>query len=223
MKRLQEDPSPAERVAHYQAQKLALQALFPLPVAKPALLLEYRTPWWRSAVIGLSGVAAGLVLGIILSQSPLWEGRQPPFALRADAAYSVYAPEQSHPVEVASTDQVQLFDWLSRRLGRPLSAPLLHEYGYELIGGRLLPGDSGPAAQFMYQNDKGNRLALYITVFDKKELTPHAVHNGGRGTYYWVSHGLGYALSGRGNEQRLGEIALDVCNALGGKVETWKG
>lgn len=222
-KRLQEDSSATERVAHYQAQKKALQALFPLPAAKSTIFVLHRTPWWRRAAIALGGVAAGLVLGIALSQSPLWEGRQPPFALRADAAYSLYASERRHPVEVTAADQVQLFDWLSRRLGRPLSAPSLHEYGYELMGGRLLPDDSGPAAQFMYQSAKGERLALYVTVFDKQEMAPHALRTGGTGTFYWASHGMGYALSGRGNEHRLREIALDVCSAMGGKADVWKG
>ena len=42
--------------------------------------------------------------------------------------------------------------WLSRRLGKPLKVPVLAAQGYELMGGRLLPGDNGARAQFMFQN-----------------------------------------------------------------------
>ena len=52
--------------------------------------------------------------------------------------------------------------WLSKRLGTPSSVPHLSETGYELVGGRLLPGNSGPAAQFMYQDARGQRLTLYV-------------------------------------------------------------
>jgi len=52
---------------------------------------------------------------------------------------------------------------LSKRLNRTLTIPSLHEYGFELVGGRLLPGEDGPAAQFMYQNANGERLTLYMT------------------------------------------------------------
>ena len=39
--------------------------------------------------------------------------------------------------------------WLSRRLGRQLTAPDLAAQGFDLIGGRLLPASTGPAAQLM--------------------------------------------------------------------------
>lgn len=35
--------------------------------------------------------------------------------------------------------------------------------GYELIGGRLLPGNAGPVAQFMYHDSSGQRLTLYVS------------------------------------------------------------
>lgn len=84
------------------------------------------------------------------------------FALQAAVAHAVYQPEVRHPVEVPATQQEHLVQWLSKRLGRPLKLPVLVDEGYELVGGRLLPGDAGARAQFMYQNGQGERITLYL-------------------------------------------------------------
>ena len=51
--------------------------------------------------------------------------------------------DRDHPVEVGAGDPDHLVAWLSARLGRPVRAPSLDEYGYQLLGGRLLPGEAG--------------------------------------------------------------------------------
>ncbi|MBV8646987.1 anti-sigma factor [Paludibacterium sp.] len=220
--RVRENPDDAARLAHYQAQNQALHALFPLPAPAPALLLQRRPSWRQRAWIGVGGMAAGLLLGFGLFASD-WTGLgEPAFARRADMAYAVYAPEARHPVEVAASDQAHLVSWLSRRLGRPLTVPSFAEYGYTLVGGRLLPGDAGPAAQFMYQSGSGERLTLYVTVFDHRDVNPQSLQGEGRRTFYWADHGMGYALSGPGEERALSEIAQDACYALGGRPDSWK-
>ena len=104
-----------------------------------------------------------------------------------------------------------------------MRAPSLDEYGYALLGGRLLPGDAGPAAQLMYQRADGARVTLYMTAYDARRLAPHALSANGRYTYFWSDRGMGYALSGRGDERRLRELAIDACGALGGPTDAWKG
>jgi anti-sigma factor RsiW len=51
---------------------------------------------------------------------------------------------------------------LSKRLGRQLVVPDLAVAGFRLMGGRLLPAEDGPAAQFMYENANRDRLTLYL-------------------------------------------------------------
>ncbi|MEX3825110.1 anti-sigma factor, partial [Paraburkholderia sp. BR14262] len=140
---------------------------------------------------------------------------------RADIAYAVYSPEQRHPVEVGAADEEHLVAWLSRRLGKPLSVPSLAEYGYTLVGGRLLPGNTGPAAQFMYENDAGERLTLYVASSARDRDPVRLLRDGNRRTFYWSTERTGYALSGPQTEPKLREIALDVCGALGGKPGQW--
>ncbi|WP_179404273.1 anti-sigma factor family protein [Burkholderia guangdongensis] len=221
--RVQTHPDDAARLAHYRAQRAALHALFPLPDAAPALFVQRRASWRRSAAFGVGGLAAGLLLGIALYAGLGAFTRQPDFAARADVAYSVYAPERRHPVELDAAEPARLTAWLSERIGRPVRAPSLDEYGYALIGGRLLPGRSGPAAQLMYQRAGGERVTLYVSAFAGGTAAPRVLRAAGRSTFYWAVHGTGYALSGSDAEARLAEIATDVCGELGGPVGAWSG
>jgi len=116
----------------------------------------------------------------------------------AFTAHAVYTPEVRHPVEVDAEQEKHLTTWLSKRLKTPIRAPKLSSMGYELLGGRLLAVSRGPAAQFMYQDNKGNRLTLFVT--RKEESTNNtafrvARQEGGEG-FYWIDGKLGYVLLG---------------------------
>ncbi|WP_201697020.1 anti-sigma factor family protein [Paraburkholderia hiiakae] len=208
--------------------------------AAPAVLvLRPRVPWWWRAGLAAAWVAvgaglavtatmfvprlAGLAPELVAGSAPGAASRETPeaFARRADIAYAVYSPEQRHPVEVGAADEAHLVAWLSRRLGKPLSVPSLAEYGYTLVGGRLLPGNTGPAAQFMYENDAGERLTLYVGSSAAERDPVRLLRDGNRRTFYWSTERTGYALSGPQTEPKLREIALDVCGALGGKPGQW--
>jgi len=223
LERLQADPREADRLSHYGAQRDALHALFPLPAAAPALFVQRRVSRRRLLSYGFAGLAAGLVIGIALHAGWMAFGVEPAFAARADVAYALYAADRDHPVEIDASDPARLSGWLSARLGRPVRAPSLDEYGYALLGGRLLPGDAGPAAQLMYQRADGARVTLYMTAYDARSLAPQAMSADGRYTYFWSDRGMGFALSGRGDERRLRELAIDACGALGGPKDAWKG
>ena len=249
---LPQQPQAVAKVAAWRAQKAALRALCGAPqrnehnehdersgsagqstADKPAFIVVRRpTAWWQRVGLAACWLAAGA--GLALALGPLaprltggaWNGlggSQPPsFAERADVAYAVYTPERRHPVEVAANEEEHLISWLSKRLNRPLSVPSLQEYGYSLVGGRLLPGEAGPAAQFMYENASGARLTLYITGISRDETAFRLFRDGNRRTFYWISDRMGYALSGPIAEGKLRSIAIDVCSALGGKPEDWQ-
>ncbi|WP_322032974.1 anti-sigma factor [Paraburkholderia sp. J76] len=218
--------------------------------AAPAVLvLRPRTPWWWRAgrAAAWAAVGAGLAVAATALVPRLAPGLAPglapaglapelaavsapaaahaetpeAFARRADIAYAVYSPEQRHPVEVGAADEAHLVAWLSKRLGKPLSVPSLAEYGYTLVGGRLLPGNTGPAAQFMYENDAGERLTLYVGSSAADRDPVRLLRDGNRRTFYWSTERTGYALSGPQTEPKLREIALDVCGALGGEPGQW--
>lgn len=232
--RIASDRQAASRVAAYAAQRAALQALCGADAGRAAaapapLVLRPREPWWWRGGLAASWVAVGA--GLTLVASALLSGWNDAgtrmaddadgFARRADIAYAVYSPERRHPVEVGAADKAHLVAWLSKRLGRPLSIPSLQEYGYALVGGRLLPGAVGPAAQFMYENDAGERLTLYVGKAARGPDVFRALQDGDRRTFYWAYDRMGYALSGPAAEGKLREIAADVCSTLGGDPARW--
>lgn len=181
-----------------------------------------RTQRWlgRAAVAASVGLAFGLgwlargewpaALGgaPALAQAPRTGGADGPhghaaeprrFARQASMAHAVFQPEVRHPVEVTAAQQDHLVAWLSKRLGRPLALPNLQPQGFELVGGRLLPGDSGPRAQFMYQNAAGVRATLYLGALAAPGAAATTafefLDEGPVPAFYWVDQGFGYALS----------------------------
>jgi len=139
------------------------------------------------------------------------------FVRQASFAHEVYLPEKRHPVEVAAAEQEHLVQWLSKRLGKPLKVPHLSEQGFELVGGRLLPGDTGARAQFMFQDAQGKRLTLYLGSL-QKSANPADVEStqfrfesvGNTPSFYWAERGFGYALSGQVDKATLMALATSV-------------
>jgi anti-sigma factor RsiW len=140
------------------------------------------------------------------------------FARQAVLAHAVYAPEVRHPVEVEAAQQDHLVQWLSKRLGRALKVPNLQAQGYELVGGRLLPGEQGARAQFMYQAAAGDRITLYVGAVQGTapagETAFRFTQEGPAASFYWVDQGFGYALAGKLPRQRLLVLAESVYRQL---------
>lgn len=223
--RLDADPAAAAQVREWQEQREALQGLHaglldePVP---PALLAAAQQFDHRSSRLGRwqrwGGMAASLVLafGIGWGSHGQWRAQQEvagspaararlvsTFGREAMVAHAVFSPEVRHPVEVEAEQQQHLVQWLSKRLNRPLKVPNLGQQGYELVGGRLLPGEKGARAQFMYQNPGGERITLYIGALDASatprpgETAFRFTSQGDLATFYWVDDGFGYALAGK--------------------------
>lgn len=161
------------------------------------------------AWLSIGGIVGFLVRGNIggtASPEPLTLPRA------AAIAHAVYVPEIRHPVEVTADQERHLVTWLSKRLGTAIAAPALHDEGYELVGGRLLPGNSGPVAQFMYQDARGQRLTLYVRTdaASNRETAFRFSQEGKVGVFYWLDGRLGYALSGELAKADLMRVANSV-------------
>lgn len=138
------------------------------------------------------------------------------FVQRAAIAHGVYSPEVRRPVEVGAENQDQLVAWLSKRLEAPMKPPHLEALGYELIGGRLLPGERGPAAQFMYHNGAGQRLTLYVgrETQPSSEKAFRFEKSGPVNVFYWIDGGFGYAISAGVEKGELQRVAAEVYRQL---------
>jgi anti-sigma factor RsiW len=155
------------------------------------------------------------------------------FAQRAAVAHAVYSPDVRRPVEVDAAHEDQLVAWLSKRMGAPMKPPHLQSQGYTLEGGRLLPGGQGPVAQFMYRNELGSKLTLYVSN-DVADLGSAAgpggaakpgaknadtafrfAQEGAVNVFYWVDGPFGYALSSDVDRSVLARVSTEVYQQLG--------
>jgi anti-sigma factor RsiW len=136
-------------------------------------------------------------------------------AITADAlaAHRVFSVEVRHPVEVDAAQQAHLVQWLSKRLGRPLVVPDLSSTGFQLMGGRLLPSEAGPAAQFMYQKGN-NRLTLYERSDTAGQTAFRYSEENGIGEFYWSDQDFGYALTAKTDRQQLLQLAEIIFHQL---------
>lgn len=252
------DQAARETLEAWQAQRDALRELHrplldePIPetllaaAQHSARALRQREGWWR-----WGGMAASVMLAFALgwvahggwprlgddaqtiAASQHQAGRE--FVRQAALAHAVYAPELRHPVEVAATQQEHLVQWLSKRLAKPLKVPSLAAQGYSLVGGRLLPGDSGARAQFMFENTAGVRVTLYLGAVDVRDTTGAVAANARPASppspssqdtafryssegpvpgFYWVDQGFGYAMSGPLSRDELMKLAELVYQQL---------
>jgi len=231
-------PEDAERVAAYRAQKLALKALFdpvleePLPDHWPALTVQPLNAtvggkkWPNLKFFVLQRLAAGVLVATLggiggwLAHDSYPGGtsmaRLVPLPQQAAVAHVVYSPDARRPVEVTADQEEALVKWLSKRLGTPVKPPKLGALGYELVGGRLLPGTSGPVAQFMYQDASGQRMTLYVTTENAGQPATgfRFARQGEINVFYWVEGKFGYALSATVPKSELAKVATAVYDQL---------
>jgi anti-sigma factor RsiW len=201
----------------YAEQNAALHRKFDPVLTEPIPARMYmRRPVWqeyaRAAILLGLGVAIGLAAPMLRPTPPAQVASVTPLPIRAARAHLVYSPEVRHPVEVDAKEKDHLVKWLSKRLGTQLKVPILANEGFELLGGRLLPGPEGPVAQFMYQDGSGKRLTLYVT-------RPHTgepvtafrfAQDDGVSVFYWIDSDCGYALSGEVDKPTLARVASSV-------------
>lgn len=230
-------PQDAERVQSYRAQRRALRELFdpvldePLPenlrqlAARPwtgkGLLSRRFLPGWS-----IQRVAASVALTVV-SAAAGWTAHGQyhhseqlaqaiPLARQAAIAHVVYSPDVRRPVEISAEHEDQLVTWLSKRLGTPVHAPKLGAQGFELVGGRLLPGNSGPVAQFMYQDASGQRLTLYVSneISENHDTAFRFAQEGPVNVFYWIDGKFGYALSAGMDKAVLARVASVVYDQI---------
>ncbi|MBE7202919.1 MAG: anti-sigma factor, partial [Parafilimonas terrae] len=179
------------------------------------------TRWWKNLAAAALLLALGGVAG--------WAGRgampgagapAEPMTQAAVSAFRTYVVEAAHPVEVRADGSSDLVQWLTARLGRPVTVPDLQAQGFRLMGGRLLPAGDGLAAMLMYDDDRGTRLTLYSRVGP----------SGGRGVFRyaraddvaafsWIDGGMSYVVTARTDEARL----LRVAEAVDAQVASRRG
>lgn len=224
---LAEDPARAAQVAEWRGTGERLHAAFdgvldePIPARLRAVVDSRPQRGWlrAAAVVGwitigaLTGAGVGYEAGQSESVSYAGVASLP---RAAAVAHVVFSPEVRHPVEVGADQEQHLVTWLTKRLGAQVHVPDLSSNGFALLGGRLLPAGDGPSAQFMYEDDGGRRLTLYLSTRDEgTEATAFRYAQEKEvGVFYWVDGKFAYALSGELGRDTLLPLASAVYHQL---------
>jgi anti-sigma factor RsiW len=217
--RLAADAAAAQRVAQDRANRDALRDRLQFkadePIPARLRIANVRAQVGRRRVRRLTSVAAaacwlalGIGIGWYASHSTAFVPQAGAVvASDAIAAHRTFVVETAHPVEVDASRQAHLLQWISNRLGRQVAVPDLSGTGFRLMGGRVLPAADGPAAQLMYDDDRGTRLTIYLRIDRQDGAKMQYAQESGISTCYWANQGLGYAVSAATDQARLTRVA----------------
>ncbi|MDL2409241.1 anti-sigma factor [Rhizobium calliandrae] len=227
---LAENPEQANMVAAWQAQNASIREMFApyetsregdrdlvMPIAAPVPAATSRRLLWLSTAaaslaIFLVGAAVGHFGPPLLMQPELRLTGIEALPRQAQSAFTVYASDVRHPVEVGADQEAHLATWLGKRMNvAELKVPSLQRLGFQLVGGRLLPINGTPGALFMYENAAGQRLTVLVGTNKENTTTSFRFASAGSvETFYWIDGRLGYAVTGEISRDMLRQVA-DEC------------
>jgi anti-sigma factor RsiW len=187
-----EEPVPGSLLAAAQGRARRSAWPYAAMAASVALVMLGGVGGWFSAL------KSGAVQNISIAQ-------------RALVAHEVYASEQRHPVEVAADDRVHLQSWLSKRVGSRITIPTLDFNGYQLLGGRLLAGETSAAGQLMYETSDKQRLTIFVSSnpSGKDEELQWSWSNK-LVTCFWREGNLALAVTGEMSKDEMAALAKQV-------------
>lgn len=219
------NPEAAAAVAVYREQRTQLHAEFDGVLNEPIpdrMVRSHRFSWAERAVqaaamvtLAFLGGVAGWIAHDRLQAAPAIVAAEA-FPERARVAHAVFVPERRHAVEVAASED-HLLPWLTNRLGTQVVAQDLAPLGYRLVGGRLIPGEKTPAAQFLHEDPSGRRVTLYMRHGDTGNVQTAFSFEGAGATsiYYWISANNGVAGVGGIERDELLTLAKLVYKKVG--------
>ncbi|WP_338831302.1 anti-sigma factor [Bradyrhizobium sp. 27S5] len=217
---LEKHPDVARRIEAYSGERNLLRSAL-LPIAEEPLppqlnlarMIESRRrrpSSWRWAIaamlmISIGGLGGWVIRGATLAPA----GGIAALAEEASDSYKVYASDRTRPVELR--DSAELVQWVSNRLRQPVKLPDLTKSGYRFMGGRVVPTAHGPAAMFMYDDDRGDRLVVLTRPMTSDKNAPMAPHSGGDvAGLSWADDGTGYSLVGPRGLDALKPLADEI-------------
>ena len=208
-------PDDAERVRSWRAMAEALHARYdaiadePVPKRLELERLARQPRKWIYGAIAATLVAfvAGGGVGWLARGAAAAPSAFQNFTVDALDAHRLYVVEVRHPVEVPGSERVHLQQWLSKRCGWDVHAPELDATGLKLVGGRLLPGPTGPASFLMYESASGERFTVYAARANARTTQMRYATQDNDGAMFWADHGVGYVVSGGSDRERLTQVA----------------
>jgi anti-sigma factor RsiW len=208
-------PEDAERVRSWRAMAEVLHARYdgvadePVPKRLEIERLVRQPRKWLYGAIAATLVAfiAGGGVGWLARGAAASPSAFQNFTVDALDAHRLYVVEVRHPVEVPGSERAHLQQWLTRRCGWVVHAPELEASGLKLVGGRLLPGPTGPASFLMYESASGERFTIYTAKAAAETAQMRYARQDKDGALFWAERGVAYVVSGSSDRERLTQVA----------------
>jgi len=212
---LKTHPEDAARVASWRAMAAVLQQRYggvadeavPRRLEIAQIMGRPRRWMWGAVAAAIIAFVAGGSGGWTMHGVCAGPSAFANFTHDALDAHRLYVVEVRHPVEVVGAERDHLQQWLSKRVGCAGSPPELEKEGLKLVGGRLLPGPDGPAAFFMYEGPSGERFTIYSSRAKTADMQMRYVAKRNDASMFWSDQGVGYALCGPADRDRLQQVA----------------
>jgi len=208
-------PEDAERVQSWRAMAEALHARYDAVADEPVPKRLEIERLVRQPRRWIYGTIAATLLAFIAGGGVGWLARGAAalpstfqnFTDDALDAHRLYVVEVRHPVEVPGSEREHLQAWLTKRCGWDVMAPELGATGLKLVGGRLLPGPTGPASFLMYESASGERFTVYTARASTGTEQMRYATQDRDGALFWADRGVGYVVSGGSDRERLTQVA----------------
>jgi anti-sigma factor RsiW len=236
---LKRDPDLAAEAGDYAALNDLLHQRYDRMLREP-VPLRLRPPspgryrWPAANASRFAGLAAALVAGIgigVFMQTGRTGARPDTdaravqvagadsgggLARAAAIAHVVYMPTVLRPANMGAGHEDEMAHWIAAQLGANSHAPTLTASGFELTGGRVLPGDNGAIIEYMYRNAAGERLTVCVATRTNEVMTTsfRLYADGPVKVYYWADGRFSYAVSGG----MPADVLLRVSHAVYGQL-----
>lgn len=198
---LAENPAEAAKVEGWRQDarqlRLALhQQPVPMETPEPSQLRQRvrQQRQWKAAAafalvmtLGVGGWSGWQLKNVQMAQTrlPMEDAMQ---------AYKLFGSATAANLDVVSAGNGELASWVQRYFINGTLPPNLEQFGYRLLGARLMATDNGPAALVMYQSPEGSRVAWYIRPIEPVKL-PHGERRASDlMAQYWSDNHYNYAL-----------------------------
>jgi len=232
---LADNPEDARRVARYRAQNAGLHALYDdilhedIPPETLAAFGARRSgipPWAAIAaavVLFIVGAAGGWGLrgmdtdtdagNQVVASAPIDTQE---LIVRAAMAHLVSSEDDMH--KPASGRLGDMDEYITDRMGKPVRVPRLDSFGYRLLGSRVLPDTAGPAAQFVFADDTGKKVSLYVRGEQANGVDITYALADDLSMFYWNDSDRSYAMVADVEDEAGREALLTAAKAVYGQL-----
>jgi len=231
---LADDPESASRVARYRAQNAGLHALYddilnediPPKIAAASQNSRAGVPPWAAMAAAIALFVVGAAGGwIVRGEAGVAPVAQVAAAPRIDTQELMVRASMAHVVShedelraVSTSGKAGVGDYLADRMGKPIRVPSLESFGYRLIGSRVLPDTDGPAAQFVFADETGKKVSLYVRgeQADGVDITYALADD--LSMFYWNDSDRSYAMVTRVDDEQGREALLNAARMVHGQL-----